>query len=69
MSADRKTPSIPDVQGLDGGVSRILKPMRELLMHLTGKLPGQKAITRLEGTVTLADVQNKLNDVIDRMNQ
>jgi hypothetical protein len=63
---DRKTPSIPDVQGIEPVVARILQPMRELLHRLTGRSGGQ--IARLNGTATTQEIQNKLNEVIDRMN-
>lgn len=63
---DRKTPSIPDVQGVEPATAKILRPMRELLHRITGRIGSP--ITRLEGTATTTDLQNKINEIIDRIN-
>lgn len=65
--SDRKLPAIPDVQAIDPAISRILRPMRELLHHITGRIG--TPIARLGGTtVTDADRTNKINEIIDRLN-
>lgn len=64
--SDRKTAGIPDLQGIDGPIARVLGPLREIVMRLTGRSGGQ--IARLNGTASTADLQNKINEIIDRMN-
>ena len=64
---DRKLPAIPDVQAIDPAISRILRPMRELLHKITGRIG--EPIARLDGTtVTDTDRTNKINEIIDRLN-
>jgi hypothetical protein len=63
---DRKLPAIPDIQAIDPAISRILRPMRELLHKITGRTG--TPIARLQGTVTDDDRTNKLNEIIDRLN-
>lgn len=64
--SDRKLPAIPDIQAIDPAISRILRPMRELLHKITGRIG--TPIARLEGTVTDTDRTNKINEIIDRLN-
>ena len=63
----RKTPTIPDIQGIDdNAVARILRPMREQLNNLTGR--SGTPIAQLQGTAALLDIQNKVNEIIARLN-
>jgi hypothetical protein len=64
--SDRKTPGVPDLQGIDGPVARVLSPLREIVLRLTGRTGGQ--VARLGGTATTQEIQNKVNEIIDRMN-
>jgi hypothetical protein len=66
MSDTRKTPTIPEVTHIDEGVARILRPIRMWINSFTGR--SGTPVARLEGVATLADVQNKVNEIIDRMN-
>lgn len=64
--SDRKTQTIPEVQGIEPTVARVLRPMREWINRISGRTGSP--IARLEGTVTDDDRTNKINEIIERLN-
>ena len=67
--SERRLPSVPDVQGIaDSSVARILRPLREIVHKITGRIDAP--IVRASGATTAEGIllQNKLNELIDRLN-
>ncbi len=67
MSAIRK-PAIPAAASQDLRLYPFLTALKENVEIITGVRPGIGEIQRLAGTASLADVINKINEVVVRLN-
>jgi hypothetical protein len=63
-------PTIPEIEGVkDDQVTRILKPMKQVVDLLAGRTPHKQNIVKLGPTATLGGVITKVNEIIDRLQQ
>jgi hypothetical protein len=61
-----KKPSIPSLDGIpDGGVRKILSPLKDIIEQLLGRRGGK--IQHLGPTPATGDIVNKINEIIDRL--
>lgn len=58
-------PAIPSPAGMEA--ERVLRPMKEILDQITGARSGE--LTQLTAAATTADIINKLNEIVQRLNR
>lgn len=62
------TPSIPSVQEVtDPATAKILSALRERVLFITGQLPSVKPIAPLGPNATLSDLNNKIGEILTRL--
>jgi len=54
--------------GLDANLAHALQPVKDSIEMITGAKKGQPEIVGLSGYVAIADVVNKINEIISRIN-
>jgi len=62
-----KASAIPSTQGLDAPAKKVLDPMIEVLETITGRRQKVAKIAVLPENATLAEVRDKVNELIERL--